>query len=113
MAGYVFSLFTLGRVPHLHPMILPLVPCPFWGVPQSLVPGPFLRGYPSPRQGYPLARSGWDTPQSGQDGVPPPGVMPRAVRLLQFPAGGLSCAKTYLHTQNEVPISSGSKDSLA
>ena len=24
-------LFTPGEVPHLHLMILPLVPCPFWG----------------------------------------------------------------------------------
>ena len=47
----------------------------------------------------------WGTPQPGQDGVPPARdgipparqvmlqhVMPRAVRLLRFPAGGLSCS---------------------
>ena len=39
---------------HLHPIILPLAPCPFWGVPSdwSQVPS---RGYPSPR---------WEVPQS-------------------------------------------------
>ena len=52
------------RVPHLHTIILPLVPCPFWVVPQWLVLGPFLWGYPSPR---------WEVIQSdsGQDGIPP------------------------------------------
>ena len=41
--GYVFSLFTPGGggLPHLHPITLPLVPCPLWEVPQWLVPGPF------------------------------------------------------------------------
>ena len=55
------TVFTFGRgaVLHLHPIILPLVPCSFWRVPQWLVPGPLRggtlvvgRGYPSPRWGY-------------------------------------------------------------
>ena len=29
--GYVFSLSTTQGVPHLHPIILPLIPCPFGG----------------------------------------------------------------------------------
>ena len=45
-------------LPHLHPIILPLVPCPFQGVPQSQMGG----GTPV-QDGYPLARSGWGTPQ--------------------------------------------------
>ena len=60
-------------VPHLHPIILPLVPCPFWGVPHWLVLGPFLRVPQSwcwvpqsqeglPMVGYPPARSRWGTP---------------------------------------------------
>ena len=75
---------------------------------RTSVPG---RGYPG--MGYPPARSGQGTPpgqdrvpplQPGQDGVPPasriglppppPGkVMPQAVCLLRFTAGGLSCLK--------------------
>ena len=83
---------------HLHPIILLLVPRPFWGYPSP------RWGYPSPRQGgYPSLGQG-TPPQSGQDGVPlsqvrmgyPLGqvmlgqVMLRAVRLFRFPAGGLS-----------------------
>ena len=60
-------------VPHLHPIILPLVTCPFWGgLPHWLVPGPFW-GYPSPRQvemGYPPVRDGY-----------PPGQ----VRMREYP----------------------------
>ena len=131
-------------VPHLHPIILPLVPCPFWGATPVTGPRSLSRGYSTPRLGgggvpqdgvppwpgqdgvpYPLARSGSGTPpspsqvrmgylpsqvrmgyhpiQAGQDGVPSPWpglgyppppprrVMPRAVRLLRFPTGGLSC----------------------
>ena len=65
--GTIFTgvcLSTLGGIPHLHPIILPLVPCPFWGYPCDwsqvhtwglphlhtiilpLVPCPFW-GYPS------------------------------------------------------------------
>ena len=82
MEGNVFSLFTLGGgIPHLHPIIWPLVPCPllggtpcpsyntstgpmpFLGVSQSLVPGPCW-GIPQAQvgqysRGYPLARTGW------------------------------------------------------
>ena len=61
----------LGGIPHLHPIKLPLVPCPFLGVPQCLVLGAFRGwggggGTPVPdgqlRIGYPPARSGWGTP---------------------------------------------------
>ena len=45
-------------LPHLHPIILPLVPCPFWGYPNDWSQVPSW-GYPSPRWGYP------------RDGVPP------------------------------------------
>ena len=89
-------------------------PCQDWGTPPP--PARSGQGTPQPGLGYtpcqgtlqsgqnsvppppsqvrtgvpPLARSGWDIP-------PSPGhvtleqVMPRAVRLLRFPAGGLSC----------------------
>ena len=42
----------MGGVPHLHSIILPLVPCPFWGQSSdwSQVPS---QGYSSPRQGVP------------------------------------------------------------
>ena len=67
---------------HLHPIIFPLVPCPFWGytsdwsqmgVPQSQTGNTPSWGTPSlPGQdGVPLARSRWGTPQPGQNGVPP------------------------------------------
>ena len=59
-------------VPHLHPIILPLVPCPFQGVPQWLVPGPFQR-VPQSWMGGTPARDG--TLRPGQDGrVPHDGV---------------------------------------
>ena len=84
------------------------------------------QGYPQARAGlgYPLARTGliphlglryppwlgqwyspqpiqdWGTPFPGQDwGTPSPGlVTPRAVCLLRFPAGGLSCSRGRVHT---------------
>ena len=52
----------LEGIPNLHPIILPLVPC-------------LSCGYPPPPPGLVIL---------GQ-------VMPRAVRLLRFPAGGLPC----------------------
>ena len=70
-------------VPHLHPIILPLVPCPFpGGVPQWLVPGPIPGGTPVPGGGtsvpdvgYPSPRWEWKgSPIWGKglhDGVPP------------------------------------------
>ena len=69
----------VGDVLHLHPIILPLVPCPFQGVPKwlvsNLVPGgtPVLsRGYTRSRQGYPPARTGLGNPLARtQDWVPP------------------------------------------
>ena len=77
----------------------------FPGVPHWLVPGPFLKVPHWQGMGYPPARSGWGYPQvrmgypqSGQDGVSPPDRLRldslchrRTVRLLRFPAGGLSC----------------------
>ena len=59
------------RVPHLHPIILPLVPCPFWGYPSDwsqVRAGVPHHGVPPPGMGYPLARDGvppvlgWGTP---------------------------------------------------
>ena len=61
----------LGGTPVTGPRFLPgRYPSPRWGVPQSLVPGPFLGGtpvpdgvpqdgYTPPGMWYPLARSGW------------------------------------------------------
>ena len=83
MGGYVFSLSTNqgggGGLPHLHPIILPLVPCPFWRGTPATGPRPFpggtpvlgRMGYPpgQVRMGYHPAKTGWDTPS--QDGVPP------------------------------------------
>ena len=70
---YLISIPWYFHWSHLHPIMLPLVLCPFWGwhIPQWLVLGPFLglcpspgwwgtlgpsRGYLSPRQGcrYPM-----------------------------------------------------------
>ena len=78
-----------GGVPHLHPIILALVPCPFqgvgypsdwsqvpsWGVPKSQVQDGgypslrWVRGTPSP---IPPGREG--VPPPCQDGVPQPGM---------------------------------------
>ena len=76
-----------------YPISIPLLP---------LVPYPFFEGYPNlrwgntPVPGGEYSSLGTPTPCPGQDGVPPPGigygqVLPRAVRLLQFHAGELSC----------------------
>ena len=83
--GNSFSLFVCphpggGGLPHIHPIILPLVPCPFQGVPYlyshntSSGPMSFLRGYPGvcPSQvppswdGVPPVL-GWGTPRPDQD----------------------------------------------
>ena len=72
-------------VPHLHPIMLPLVPCPFpgstplWGTlpkpgQDEVPPGQVRMRYPpvQVRMGYPpLARSGWATPWPGEEEVPP------------------------------------------
>ena len=80
------SVQTRGEgLPHLHPIIFPLVPCPFWGthlhpiiLPLVICPfwrdtpvtGPRRSEYLSPRWGrYPSPRQG-RFPHSGQDGVP-------------------------------------------
>ena len=76
-------LFTPGEgVPHLHPIILPLVPGPSRGVPQWLVPGPCPWGVPQsqveggrgvPQDRVPPPPPGQECPPwLGQDGVPPP-----------------------------------------
>ena len=61
------------------PTFLPMgeYPCQNW----MGVPPPGLDGYPPPHQ--------------GMDGI----VMLRAVRLLRFPAGGLSCFTLYLSSK--------------
>ena len=96
------SVHTRG-VTHLHPMILPLVPCPFQGVPHSQVGGTPVpectpvsgRGYPS--MGY--SPPGQDEVPLARDEYPPPThimlgqVMPWTICLLQFPVGELSCLK--------------------
>ena len=88
---------SLGGLPHLHlhTIILPLIPCPFHGVPHlhpiilPLVPCPFW-GYPSPRWGD------WGTPQPGQDGVPPPPPPPGQNSRTRtcYAAGGMPLAFT-------------------
>ena len=58
-------------VPHLHPIILPLVPGLFWG---WGYPSHQRMGYPPPliqeRMGYAQFTRGWGTPHLGEDGVP-------------------------------------------
>ena len=78
-------------------------PNPSQGVPQSLVEVP--QSWPGCSPGWvppAPARSGWGTPLARSEwGPPPPGqvtleqVMPRAVRLLRFSAGGLSCFRVF------------------
>ena len=82
-------LFTLRRVPLLLPIILPLVPCPFWGglrpshntstgpmsfpgVPQLLFPGPLMGGGATivPKRVVP-PRRGLGTPGQDRMGQPP------------------------------------------
>ena len=76
-------------LPHLHPIILPLVTCPFQEVPLWLVTGPFLGGYPSPSRGIPWPGLGYP---------PPPKTEQQSEHLLHggryascVHAGGLSC----------------------
>ena len=114
--GYIFSLFVSlhpvgDEVPHLHPIILRLVPCPFWGVSsprQGCTPrwGPYW-----PEMVYPLARDGvppgqrWCTPWPemvyplARDGVHP-GIGQQREYLIRdgryatcVHAGGLSCSE--------------------
>ena len=90
------SLSVHRGVPHLHPLVLPLVPCLFQGVPQWLVPGPFLDSTTPARTECPLARTWWGTPPKprlygvalGQ--VMLGQVIPWVVCFLRFPTGGLS-----------------------
>ena len=77
MLSLCLSIHTLGGgAPHLHPIILPLVPCPFWVYPSDWSQVPSLGGW-YPRWGYPAwGRSGlgYPPPPHGQDrtGVPRP-----------------------------------------
>ena len=64
------SVHTWGEIPHLHPIILSLVPCPFWGYPSDWSQVPSWRGssVTGPRflpGGLPLFQMG-----STQDRVP-------------------------------------------
>ena len=75
-----------GRVPHLHPIILPLVPCPFWRGTPVIGLRSLSVGYPSPRWGVTQV----PPPQSGQDGVPPSQVtMGYPVARMGYPCLGL------------------------
>ena len=71
----------------------------------SPVTGP-ARGYPQdkgtpspwPELGYPLSSQDWGT-------LPPVQVTLRAVRLVRFPAGGLSCSEVFhLHMMLMMPV---------
>ena len=76
----VFSLFTPGGgggLPNLHPIILPLVPYPFWGgglpnlhpIILPLVLGPFPgEGVPQSQMG---GTPGWGPPSQARMGYPP------------------------------------------
>ena len=106
----VCTTFGAGGLPHLHPIILPLVPCPFRGVPHSQAGDTLAQGYPPARsgQGYLPARSEIGYPPPARTGVPPPPqqvtlgqVTPRAVSLLRFLAGGLSCLKWVFATGDQ------------
>ena len=57
-------------VPHLHPIILPLIPCPFQGDTPVTSPSSLLGGTPLlDGGGYtPPHVQGWGTPQPGEDG---------------------------------------------
>ena len=90
----------LGKgVPNLHPIILPLVPCPFWGYPSAWSQVPSRRTPPPPSQdwvGYTpwpeqdgvsppsQDRMGTPLPWPGRDGVPPAGGMPLAFTQEDF-----------------------------
>ena len=73
-------------VPHLHPIILPLVPYPFQGLPgQDRV---------QVRTGYPPDRSGWGTPQTGQDRGYPGQVRMEVLQGTPHPGMGYPPDKT-------------------
>ena len=127
--GYIFTGVCLltggwGGVPHLHPIMLPLVPCPILGVgvPQAGqvpswsrgFPGQVKMGYPHPSLGQgwgnstcPQPGQGWDTLLPGQVRLrysPPPPNPPTPTGqaldcYLRFSAGGLSCCYTVFHLQ--------------
>ena len=64
-------------IPHLHPIILPLVPCPFWGCPSDWSQVPSWGVHQSQAGGctpvpggcIPVL-AGWGTPLPGQNEVP-------------------------------------------
>ena len=99
--GYIFSLsvHTLGWgvLPHLHPIILPLAPCPFWGGgtpvigPRSLPGGYHRTGVPLVGTGVPPSQNWGNPPPPARTRVTFEQVTPKTVPLLRFPTGGLSC----------------------
>ena len=85
-------------VPHLHPIILQWSHVLSQGVPQWLVPGPFLGGVP-PRQ----VRMGW--------GIPPPRIGQQMGNLIRggryvscLHGGGLSCLNLWLRSCDDIYI---------
>ena len=88
-------------VPYLHPIILPLVPCPFWCVPSQVGMGSTpARSEPHPRMGDPCQIRRWvpwgALPFWG--GVPPPQIGQKKEYLLRggryvscVHPGGLPC----------------------
>ena len=124
MFSLCLSVHTRGGTPIPGSFPGLLVLGPFWGYSSPLLGGnpspgprgtPFLAGgtpgqrFPQPGLGYPPTRTrvppaqDWGTPCSGvppaRAGVPPPGqVVLRAVHLIRFPTGGLSCDNyCYIH----------------
>ena len=96
--GYVFTGVCLFRWGIPSPRFFPrcLVPDPFPGDTQPLVPCPFW-GYPS-LWSHVLSEGGTPVPPPAKTGLgyPPPFpglVMPRVVCLVRFPAGRLSCCR--------------------
>ena len=110
MFSVCLSVHTWG-VSHLHHILFPLVPCPFQRLSKDrgtypdqyrtgVLPGQDTTGILSPARtglGYPPARTWQDCwyplpPDQDRTEVPHLGeATARAVRLLQFPAVGLSC----------------------
>ena len=78
-------------IPHLYPIILPLVPWTFWRYQMWLVPGPFWGGIPQSLAG--------GTPVPDREGIPVPGgEYPSTGSLRQFQ---LFCGKNSRPWMNE------------
>ena len=116
-----------GGLLHLCPIILQLVPCPFWGIPHlhsnntgpmffpggtpcpshntSTGPRPLPKGYPSPRKGEYLRmgtpHQGWVTPQPGQGwGTPPHRTTEGVLATWRVVCLLHSCRRTFLFKPN-------------